>query len=411
MSPQQCCECLRRLYGVYTDKLGWLGVVRNRLSETDLEGFRVFYFGNDDFTWYLLTAYLSLAAERPTETFNIQFIPLRFSSRFLSFLVLTCSLTQLIASKSPTFLQTVTAIHQFVSTTSTQTQIITQQIQSGKKGVWANFHIEQHLFSLLHAKYTCKDLPINEVSLQRCSAEMDSLFGIPELASLLSNDQGKGLKLKIPFLSDISVGIPLLFSPTQYSFLLEVAQKRGYLAVLPDLLSMSCLAFDSMDVHCSLDYWLLDDEGKQCTLESHVPLKNVVMQRLAGQGLEEEGETGFEMVVVMAKADVTKKLKKALTTRYWMNEKGVSENGGMAEFECGVNKMMLSLEEAQSIYVDGVCFRGVVFMTVSNHFSRRKSFPVCIPFTESVEWTVCHYHTQLGLSRSHDTCSVTITCH
>ena len=394
---------------MYTDKLGWLGVVRNRLSETDLEGFRVFYFGNDDFTWYLLTAYLSLAAERPTETFNIQFIPLRFSSRFLSFLVLTCSLTQLIASKSPTFLQTVTAIHQFVSTTSTQTQIITQQIQSGKKGVWANFHIEQHLFSLLHAKYTCKDLPINEVSLQRCSAEMDSLFGIPELASLLSNDQGKGLKLKIPFLSDISVGIPLLFSPTQYSFLLEVAQKRGYLAVLPDLLSMLCLAFDSMEVHCSLDYWLLDDEGKQCTLESHVPLKNVVMQRLAGQGLEEEGETGFEMVVVMAKADVTKKLKKALTTRYWMNEKGVSENGGMAEFECGVNKMMLSLEEAQSIYVDGVCFRGVVFMTVSNHFSRRKSFPVCIPFTESVEWAVCHYHTQLGLSQSHDTCSVTHT--
>ena len=73
--------------------------------------------------------------------------------------------------------------------------------------------------------------------------------------------------------------------------------------------------------------------------------------------------------------------------------------------------MMLSLEEAQSIYVDGVCFRGVVFMTVSNHFSRRKSFPVCIPFTESVEWAVCYNHTQLGLSQSLATRIVTITRH
>lgn len=364
-------------------------MLKSRLSETDLEGFRVFYFGNDDFTWYLLTAYLSLTTEHPTETFNLQFIPLRLFVRWLSCLVLTCSLTQLLASKSSSFLQTVTAIHQFVAATSTQTQLITQQIQSGQKGVWANFHIEQQLFSLLHAKYTCKDLPINEVSLQRSSAEMDSLFGIPELASLLSNDQGKGLKLKIPFLSDISVGIPMLFSPAQYSFLLEVAQKRGYLAVLPDLLSMLSMAFDSMDVQCSLDYWLMDDEGKQCTLESHMPLKNVVMQRQAGHGLDDEGETGFEMVVVVPKADVTKKQKRALTTKYSLSEKGVSKSGDMAEFECMVSKMMMSLEEAHSIYVDGVCFHGVVFMTVSNHFSRRKSFPVCIPFTEAVEWTVC----------------------
>lgn len=299
--------------------------------------------------------------------------------------MLTCSLTQLISSLNTSFLQVTCSLYQFYASTLNQSAVIAQQIREGKKGVWVNFHIEQHLFSLLHSQYACKALPINEVAIQRSDAEMGSLFGIPELVGLLNNDQGKGLKLKIPFLSDISVGIPLPFSPMQYSFLLGVAQKRGYLAVLPDLLSTVCYASESSDVRCTLDYWVIEGEGKQCTLESHMTMKNVVVQRLAGQGLNDESETGFGMTVVVAKKVLTKKLKRTLTTKYCLNESGANERESASRLECAVNKMMTTFEEASTVYVDGVPFHGVVFMTVNNHyFSRRKSFPVCIPFVESV---------------------------
>ena len=141
--------------------------------------------------------------------------------------MLTCSLTQLISSLNTSFLQATCSLYQFYASTLNQSALIAQQIREGKKGVWVNFHIEQHLFSLLHSQYACKALPINEVAIQRSEAEMGSLFGIPELVGLLNNDQGKGLKLKIPFLSDISVGIPLPFSPMQYSFLLGVANRKS----------------------------------------------------------------------------------------------------------------------------------------------------------------------------------------
>lgn len=49
------------------------------LTEHDLEPLRIYYFGNDKFSWYLLVSYLLLSLDHPNDVIPIEFVPLCIS--------------------------------------------------------------------------------------------------------------------------------------------------------------------------------------------------------------------------------------------------------------------------------------------------------------------------------------------
>ena len=104
----------------------------------------------------------------------------------LIFIALSCSLTQYIAYQNLYYLQNILEFGQLLSSSSFSAVII------------------QILETLVKADYSTQALTIHEVALQRRCAENEDLFGNPEIAQFLSNDQGKGNKLKIPYLFSVS---------------------------------------------------------------------------------------------------------------------------------------------------------------------------------------------------------------
>ena len=60
-----------------------------RLAENDLAPLRIFYYGNDRFTWYMMVSYLLLCQDHPNDNLQVEFVALcKYSSTSLLMLQL-----------------------------------------------------------------------------------------------------------------------------------------------------------------------------------------------------------------------------------------------------------------------------------------------------------------------------------
>ena len=291
------------------------------------------------------------------------FTSISFLSVFTAFLTsyllaLSCSLTQYIACHNLYYLQNILEFGQLVSSSSFSSVLV------------------QVLETLVKAEYSTQALTIHEVALQRRCAENEDLFGNPEITQFLSNDQGKGNKLKIPYLFSVSLASTMPFSSSQYTQLLLLVEKTELSKILPNLLSLIQFNTREENIEGSIDYWVSACEQKQVTLESKGLLKSLSVQRFGNEG-------DLNMILTIPIELLNNKKKKALVNKDRLVDKGNSKEG-IERYECVINKMMVSFTKEETVYIDGMSIENVCFMTISNrYFSRNKTFPICIPFVES----------------------------
>ena len=274
------------------------------------------------------------------------------------FRALTCSLTQYIACQNLYYLQNILEFSQLLSNASFSSVMI------------------QVLETIVKANYSTQALTIHEVALQRRCVENEDLFGNPEITQFLSSDQGKGNKLKIPYLFSVSLASTMPFSSFQYIQLLLLVEKTDMSKILPNLLSLVHYNIREENIEGSIDYWISDNGQKQVTLESKGLLKSLSVQRFGNEG-------DLNLVVTIPLDLLNNKKKKMLVNKDCLVDKGKTKEG-IEQYECVINKLMVSFKKEETVYIDGMSIENVEFMTVSNrYFSRNKTFPICIPFVES----------------------------
>lgn len=192
----------------------------------------------------------------------------------------------------------------------------------------------------------------------------------------MSNDQGKGNKLKIPYLFSVSLAATMPFSSFQYIQLLLLVEKTDMSKILPNLLSLIHYNIREENLEGTIDYWISASEQKQVTLESKGLLKSLSVQRFGNEG-------DLNLVVTIPLDLLNNKKKKMLVNKDCLVDKGKTKEG-IEQYECVINKLMVSFQKEETVYIDGMSIENVEFMTVSNrYFSRNKTFPICIPFVES----------------------------
>ena len=276
------------------------------------------------------------------------------------FIALTCSLTQYIACQNLYYLQNILEFSQLLSNASFSSVMI------------------QVLETIVKANYSTQALTIHEVALQRRCVENEDLFGNPEITQFLSSDQGKGNKLKIPYLFSVSLASTMPFSSFQYIQLLLLVEKTDMSKILPNLLSLIHYNIREENLEGTIDYWISASEQKQVTLESKGLLKSLSVQRIGNEG-------DLNLLVTIPIELLNNKKKKMLVNKDCLVDKGKSKEG-IEQYECVINKLMVSFKKEETVYIDGMSIENVWFMTVSNrYFSRNKTFPICIPFVESNE--------------------------
>ena len=341
-----------------------------RANEHDLEPLRFFFLGNDSYAWRLLVTYLMMVDENPNEPFNMQFLPLCFLLIVLSSLALLCSLTHLLAAYSLQLASTVQMIHQVITSLSTGKA-------EGQKGLWTNYHFEDQLNLLLQADYSLFPVSVNEASIQCDSNDPSDVLRDERLLELLSNDHANGTKLRVPFLSTVSIGCCFPFSRKQYTYLLKRLQENENSVVFPNLFNL----LPSHGEKCSitmLDYWLLEGDQKQCSLKSGDVIGTVVIERLP-RVKENDSEAGFSLSLSIPLTKLSNKRKKMYTGKYCLHEDEKTET--TQRYSCVVVKSVVTMKEPACVFIDGVAFSDVTFMTISNrYFSRTKSFPLSLPF-------------------------------
>ena len=230
---------------------------------------------------------------------------------------------------------------------------------------------------LLRADYASLPVSVTEASIQRSTSEPTGVLQNAAVLRLLSNDYVNGTKLRVPFLSTVSIGTHLPFSRKLYTHLLKRLQTGENSVVLPNLFSL----FPSQPEKPFtglLDYWLIDGEQKQCSVKGRDVVDNVVIERLP-QTEDYEGERGFSLSLSVPLAKLTNKKKKLYTGKYSFEEAEKDETA--QTYSCVVGKTVVTMNDPGSVFIDGVEFSNVTFMTVSNrYFSRVKSFPLNLPF-------------------------------
>ena len=190
-------------------------------------------------------------------------------------LALSCSLTHLLAAQSPQFASSVHTFHQFI------TALASSRSCDGQKGLWSNYHIAEQLDMLLRADYTSLPVAVKEASIQRSGSEPSGVLQDAAVLRLLSNDHGNGngTKLRVPFLSTVSIGSQLPFSRKLYTHLLKRLQEEENSVVLPNLFNLFPTKPEKPFAGL-LDYWLLDGEQKQCSVKARDVVDLVVIERL-----------------------------------------------------------------------------------------------------------------------------------
>ena len=285
---------------------------------------------------------------------------------------LSCSLTHLLAAQSPQFASSVHTFHQFI------TALASSRSGDGQKGLWSNYHIAEQLDLLLRADYASLPVAVKEASIQRSESEPSGVLRDAAVLRLLSNDHGNGTKLRVPFLSTVSIGSQLPFSRKLYTHLLKRLQEEENSVVLPNLFSLFPSRPEKPFAGL-LDYWLLDGEQKQCSVKARDVVDLVVIERLP-QTEDYEGERGFSLSLSVPLAKLTNKKKKVFTGKYSFQEAERDEE--TQTFSCVVGKTVVTMNDSGCVFIDSVEFGNVTFMTVSNrYFSRVKSFPLNLPFS------------------------------
>ena len=262
--------------------------------------------------------------------------------------------------------------HQFI------TSLACSRSSDGQKGLWSNYHIEEQLDVLLRADYASLPVSVKEASLQRSTSEPSGVLQDSAVLRLLSNDHGNGTKLRVPFLSTVSIGAHLPFSRKLYTHLLKRLQDGENSVVLPNLFSLFP-AQPEKPFAGLLDYWLLDGEQKQCAVKGRDAVDNVVIERLP-QTEDSEGERGFSLSLAVPLAKLTNKKRKLFTGKCSFQEAEKDETA--QTYSCVVGKTVVTMNDPGCVFIDSVEFSNVTFMTVSNrYFSRVKSFPLNLPFS------------------------------
>ena len=63
------------LFGVFGSVV-FVFFLKSSLTEHDIEPLRIYYYGNDIYSWYLLVSYLLLSLDHPNDVLSIEFVPL-----------------------------------------------------------------------------------------------------------------------------------------------------------------------------------------------------------------------------------------------------------------------------------------------------------------------------------------------
>lgn len=373
---EEMSGCIRSVYSIYSEKyLGCKARVRNVERTSTISSRFAACFSEATRTpggCFSPTSCWSTRTPTNPSTSNSSLSVSPVSPFFI--LALSCSLTHLLAAQSPQFASSVHTFHQFI------TALASSRSCDGQKGLWSNYHIAEQLDMLLRADYTSLPVAVKEASIQRSGSEPSGVLQDAAVLRLLSNDHGNGngTKLRVPFLSTVSIGSQLPFSRKLYTHLLKRLQEEENSVVLPNLFNLFPTKPEKPFAGL-LDYWLLDGEQKQCSVKARDVVDLVVIERLP-QTEDYEGERGFSLSLSVPLAKLTNKKKKVFTGKYSFQE--AERDEATQTFSCVVGKTVVTMNDPGCVFIDSVEFGNVTFMTVSNrYFSRVKSFPLNLPFS------------------------------